>query len=189
MSAGAYILAGGRSERFGGDKARALLDGETLIVRLARRLRSADLPPKAVAARSGEYEDLGVPTIADRVPGMGPLGGLLAALEDAEEPGFVLVVACDLLHLKPAWLARLEEAARLPALAAAFRGDRWQPFPGLYHTSLRPVVARRLEGEDRSVHGLLDAVRAAAVPLPDDTTEIPQANTRAELSAYREENE
>ena len=82
-----YILAGGRSSRFGSDKARAVLDGEPLIKRVARMAMPIAESTTIVADRTGKYDDLGLRSIADDPPHLGPLGGLAAALGIAEKDG------------------------------------------------------------------------------------------------------
>ena len=47
----AYILAGGKSQRFGSDKSRARLGGTTLIGRTIRFVEKLDLPLTVVADR------------------------------------------------------------------------------------------------------------------------------------------
>ncbi|MFH5806574.1 molybdenum cofactor guanylyltransferase [Alienimonas sp. DA493] len=182
----AYLLAGGRSRRFGSDKATADRDGVPALTRLAEQLRAAGATSvTAVARAAGQYDDLKVRTIADAVPDAGPLAGLDAALADAAEQGaaWALAASCDLFDLPADWVKRLRTAATPGRLAVAFRPDRWEPFPGLYHVALRPAVRARLAGGDRSLQALLSApaTRAAAVPPPPDWPERISYNTPAEL--------
>jgi len=174
-----YILAGGRSSRFGSDKARALLDGEPLLCRVARSL--GDRPVTVVATSPGAYEDLGLRTIADPRPGLGPLGGLEAALRD-RGAGWILLAACDLLGLDPRWLADLERA-RGEAPAVAFRGGHWEPMPALYHTDLLEAVQARLalEPRARALHALLEAEGAASLRVPGGWRSVRSINTREDL--------
>jgi hypothetical protein len=73
------VLAGGQSSRFGSDKALAELDGRTLLARAVEALQ-AQCDAVVVVGR----EDAPVPTLPDRPrPGMGPLGGIAAALHHA----------------------------------------------------------------------------------------------------------
>ena len=60
----AYILAGGRSVRFGSDKARALVEGEPLIRRVADGLAQVTGSITAVAQQADAYADLGVKHVA-----------------------------------------------------------------------------------------------------------------------------
>ncbi len=182
-----YILAGGRSLRFGSDKARALLANEPLLVRVARALEPVAERIAVVADRAAKYRDLGLATLVDRVPESGPLGGLHAALHDRierEGPGWLLLASCDLLEIRLPWVERLLERAADDVAAVAFRGTRWQPLLALYHTRLLGAVEEQLAGEQRALHALLERVPSAALPPPADLPATWQANTPAELAAY-----
>lgn len=181
QSISAYILAGGRSRRFGGDKARALFQGKPLIMRLHDALRSSGFDVWAVAQREGGYADLGVPTVADVERDRGPVGGLRTALAHRVE-GWALVCSCDMLDLPSEWLAALlaglKTSPDVDAIAA--RDDRWQPFPGLYHTRLAEQEALHTA---TSFQELLSACRAKAI----DAGTLPplrHANTRRDLDRF-----
>ena len=172
----AYILAGGRSRRFGSDKARADVGGRAMIVRVADAA-PAPVPVWAVADVAGKYDDLGVATLADAEPGRGPLGGLAAALAHAAEAGHrrVLVLACDQPGVGPLLPPLLEHDAEV----VAYRSDGHpRPLPGLYATALLPEVAALLiAGGDRppgprrviqTCHGRGTAVLLPLVTPPAD---------------------
>lgn len=91
------ILAGGRSTRFGSDKALALLGGRPLIEHAA-----ATLAPYAEKVVVCGRDDPRWTCLADQpAPDMGPLGGLAAALLHARDAGFggVLSTGCDMPSL------------------------------------------------------------------------------------------
>ncbi|MET3709664.1 molybdopterin-guanine dinucleotide biosynthesis protein A [Sphingomonas trueperi] len=97
------ILAGGLSRRFGSDKALAPLDGRALIDHVAAAL-APHCDGVILCGRAGEG---GVP---DRpAAGLGPLGGLNAALHEAAARGAarVLVAPCDTPLLPAALLEAL----------------------------------------------------------------------------------
>lgn len=175
----AYILAGGRSSRFGSDKARHPHEGVPLILRVAGELAARGLPEAVVVAdRAGRYEDLGLRTIADPTPHAGPLGGVLAALRDGvaskdstagsredSRAGWRLVVACDGVGFDPriatALLHALEEAEGAPpprVLAIGFRAEREHPLPGLYRAcaEAEAEIERRLREGRGSLRGLVE---------------------------------
>lgn len=84
------VLTGGRSSRFGSDKGAALFDGMTLADHAAARIA----PFVETVVRVGGADGIAdVPT-----PGLGPLGGIAAALDHAERHGFdrVLTIGCDM---------------------------------------------------------------------------------------------
>lgn len=170
-----YIFAGGKSVRFGPeDKARALLDGVPLVVHVARALATHVSDITVVGRTPGQYEDLGLRTIADHALDLGPLGGLQAALQDAPTP-HIFVTGCDLIGPRGAWLSALAEA---PGPAAAYRDDvRWHPMFARYGRALLPEVEARLARGDLAMWRLLDAVDACALPLPPDWSSMYSVNT------------
>jgi len=94
------LLAGGRSSRFGGDKALALLDGRPLID-LALEALHAEADAVVICGR----ERHGEISIADRpAGGFGPLAGLNAALAYAAGNAFEFVLSApiDVHPLRPA---------------------------------------------------------------------------------------
>lgn len=171
----AYILAGGRSSRFGSDKARALLQGSPMIRRIADTLETRGHRVVTVAREADQYANLGLETIPDIEPDLGPVGGLETALKHRKD-GWIILLSCDLIHPSPDPIRLLEKARdrNEKTDAVVFRTDRWQPFPGLYHTRLL-----RLTGF-RSMQRLLDAADAAPVQC-NDPGAIQQANRPDQL--------
>jgi molybdenum cofactor guanylyltransferase len=177
-----YILAGGKSSRFGSDKARADMDGRPLLLRIIESVHPIASSVTVVADAAGRYAELGVRTIADVSPGGGPMSGLQTALHDCPEP-WMLMLSCDLITVRPAWIEQLLTHRRDDARVIAFRHAHWEPLMALYHQRLRPQVDQRLEAGHRRMQALLDDVDSAAVALPADWPVINQANTPADLAA------
>lgn len=105
--------------------------------------------------------------IPDRVEGAGPLGGLDAALSEAEGRGLdgVFLLACDLplvtAEVVGAVIASLGDA---PAAAPAREPAGVEPLCAVYRVGLRAAVEARLLGDDRSLHGLFRDVEGMVVP-------------------------
>lgn len=99
------IIAGGQSRRFGSDKALVLVSGVPMIERVAASLRPV-VDTVAVCGRG--YGNL--VALPDRpAAGLGPLGGLAAALHYAETHGYMRVITapCDTPTLTPGLLDEL----------------------------------------------------------------------------------
>ncbi|RZA24824.1 MAG: molybdopterin-guanine dinucleotide biosynthesis protein B [Proteobacteria bacterium] len=93
----ALILAGGRSERMGRDKALISYQGQPQFARLYTELWALDLKP-VISLREDQWPELDLNAytlLKDRFLGLGPLGGILTALHDEPNTAW-LVVACDL---------------------------------------------------------------------------------------------
>jgi molybdopterin-guanine dinucleotide biosynthesis protein A len=91
----AYILCGGKSSRFGSDKALAMIKGKTLIEIVARELKKIFSEIVLVAEEPGKYSFTGFECITDVYPNRGPLGGIHAALKHASTEK-VFIISCDM---------------------------------------------------------------------------------------------
>jgi len=86
------VLAGGRSSRFGSDKARAPWLGRPMILSVIETLRPLFSPLLVVAKRPSQYKalGLGVQVVEDESPESHPLIGILSGLaRSGSEYGFV----------------------------------------------------------------------------------------------------
>jgi molybdopterin-guanine dinucleotide biosynthesis protein A len=140
----AALLRGGLARRFGGqDKSRLVVDGRTIIVRQVEVLQRVASEIFIVGARAGETSDAGLAVHADRIPGMGVIGGIFTAL-DVTEADAVVVVGCDLPFLDAGVLAELVRLAATadgawvrtargpePLIACYRRRDSGRPCEGL----------------------------------------------------------
>jgi molybdenum cofactor guanylyltransferase len=165
------IIAGGRSSRFGSDKAHAVLDGRPLLDHVLVGL-GAQTDAIVVCGRDVP----GCVSLADRPRSdLGPLGGLAAALHYAAQRGFdgVLTSACD-TPLVPADLAETLAGSR-PAVIAG------QPLFGYWPASLSVDLDDYLAAvANRSVGAWAAWAGARRVRY---VGEIPNINTTADLMA------
>lgn len=164
------VLAGGLSSRFGSDKALALLDGRSLLDRAIAML-GAHCDGVAVVGRTVP----GQVCLADRPRGgMGPLGGIAAALHHGAAHGYasVLTVAVDSVGIDAEGLALL---APPPACCES------QPVIGHWPAGAGAVVDAILAGDGRhSLRALAQALGARMVTFPHAPGNI---NTPADLAA------
>jgi len=105
----AVVLAGGKSRRLGRDKAAVLVEGCPMLARMVS-LAKAFCPLVAVSGRDPAPLVTGVPWFLDEEPGLGPIGGIVTALERYATP--CLVLSCDLPLLDELTLERLIDAWR-----------------------------------------------------------------------------
>ncbi|MCA9630843.1 MAG: molybdenum cofactor guanylyltransferase [Myxococcales bacterium] len=175
------IFIGGQSRRMGGFP-KGLLeapDGRRIIERVIDEAERA--LPAASIRLIGEhpaYGFLGLPQIADDPPGIGPLGGFLAALSAARDSAVqrLVILSCDLPYVGGPLIRRLAEfAPEAPAVAPvdAARGGgeaRWQPFFGHYRVEPSLVAASALHASGRrSLQGLFANLEdAVELPLGDE---------------------
>ncbi|MFC0590188.1 molybdenum cofactor guanylyltransferase [Novosphingobium aquiterrae] len=166
------VLAGGQSSRFGSDKALAELDGHSLLTLAVDRL--SEWCEKVVVVGR---EEAPAPTLPDWPrPGMGPLGGIAAALRLARQDSFtaVLTIGVDSLGL-PEDLPKVLHSA--PAYVVA------QPVIGLWPANADKAVMEILESDGRhSLRAFAERIGARGIDLASDPANI---NTPADLAAVR----
>lgn len=166
------VLVGGRSTRFGRDKLREPVEGGWLVdlpVRVLREVFGARVT--LVGECDAEVAARGDAHVPDRHPGLGPLGGILTALEATKSGVFVL--AGDIPRATPE-IVRLivERAGESPGAMAVLAtttlesGEtRAEPCLGVYRTQAAPVLREALERGERSLQRLLVPLRAELVPV------------------------
>lgn len=182
----AAVLAGGRSRRFGADKAMADLAGAPMIVRVGERLR-AQADRLAIVGHTEGAEALGCAALADPdVLTEGPLLGILAALEWAGAGGarWLVSAPCDTPLIPEDMAARLIADAERADADAAFveTADGVHPLCAVWSPRLAPVLRAHLEAgrhppvvqaAAHTAHVLFkDAGAFANINTPDDFARI-----------------
>lgn len=168
----ALVLAGGRSRRFGSDKALATIPGsEATFLEHAIQISCPIASRVLISAplRSG-YAGLGDELVEDLFPGEGPAGGVVSALTRIEI-GRLLVLACDQIKLTTDLLALLlvELNKGEVAVFADLETIVIHPLPfaiDVESTRTR-LISAFLEGE-RSLGKILTVFDLALVSLPSD---------------------
>ncbi len=97
------ILAGGESRRYGRNKALEPLGGIPLIERVCRVLEQLFPEVILITNTPEEYVHLKLPMHRDRIRGLGPMGGIHAALS-VMRTAWGFFVACDMPSLNPAFI-------------------------------------------------------------------------------------
>ena len=94
------ILAGGKSSRYGTNKAFAKINGIPLIENVIRVMRSLFQDLVLITNTPDEYAYLELPMYEDLIEDLGPIGGIYTALNSiTNDAGFF--VACDMPSLNP----------------------------------------------------------------------------------------
>lgn len=167
---GGVVLTGGLSTRMGVDKAFLTPDdgGPVLVERARRALAGAGA--REVLAVGGDRDrlrGLGFTTVPDRVPGRGPLGGLISGLR-AALCDLVVVLSCDLPAIDTPTVTELVRClARRPDAVAALpvHDGRTQVLVGAYRRrSAAPSLEASFRAGERSIRRALTGLVVAPVP-------------------------
>ena len=182
-SRSAAILAGGRATRFGGrDKSALVVDGRTIFDRQCAELATVDgldeiLLVGAPSARAGTR------LVADVVPGLGPLGGIHAALTHARSDA-VCVIACDMPYVTGTFVSGLFAALDGAEIVVPQTDRGYHPLCAVYTRACLDAIARRLADRKLKVMDLFADVRTRVVTLVnDDLQRVANVNTPEAFAA------
>ncbi len=200
----AYILAGGKSSRFGSSKALVSTAGAPQIQRLAQELAADSWQSVAVSQNADEFQSLGLRTVVDHEPDQGPVAGILAGLNDLLSAAqsrpiwpWALFIPCDLWTWDARWTeglrppdieSRSGENASEAVLLVHFRSQRFSPFPCLIHRDALPMLRQSWDSGCRSMRQLFEELAPATFSRELWTEYLPESfNTREELERLQRE--
>jgi molybdopterin-guanine dinucleotide biosynthesis protein A len=141
------ILAGGKSSRFGKNKAFVKIGGVPLIEKIVVLLGSIFKQLVIVTNMPHEYSYLQIPLSEDIIKGLGPIGGVYTGLEVIED-GKGFFVACDMPFLNEKLIRYMVDAAE--SYDAVVPKIDWmiEPLHALYCKSCLPVLRELIDGGD-----------------------------------------
>lgn len=162
----ALILAGGKSSRFGSDKARLRIHDRDIVEMLAEEcakvcrevLVITDSGSKFSPRRHNLFRE-----VADNYSGNGPMGGLQAGLAAASHD-LCLLLACDMPLLTAPLMKLFLDHAEERELVLPKDGEDIEPMFGVYKKSLLPAVERLLAANRRSLLNLIPETDALLLP-------------------------
>ncbi len=192
MDIDAFILVGGRSSRFGIDKANIHFDGKPLLERTVQTIKTA-LDPKRITlvAATEPQLQLSLPFVYDIHQKRGPFGAVHAALASAQTD-WAFIIACDFPFVSADLIERLAAkiAENTDAVAPIQSDGRIQPLVALYRVkSVLKFVDETLTNNQSSppVKVIFEQVRPTLVPfetfadIPNSRDIFLNLNTPADL--------
>jgi molybdopterin-guanine dinucleotide biosynthesis protein A len=181
------LLAGGKSQRMGQDKALLPLDGITLFERSLSLLQQF-FSHILIAGERPDLERSGIPAIADFYPGSA-LGGLHTGLF-AAETDWIFVAPCDMPYPD----ARIVE--RLLAERSGFDAvvprtpEGYEPVFALYHKNCLPQMEAMLQQNEFRIYDFYQRIRIrylGPADLPEGwERSLINLNTPAQLARIKE---
>lgn len=164
----AFVLAGGQSSRMGSDKALLDFAGQPLIARALGILREAGLTASIAGARAA-LESF-APVVADSESGLGPLGGICAALQSTSARR-ALFIPVDLPLVPASLLAYLVRHAQTTerAITVVSVSGFAHTFPAMIDRAALPALAAELRAGHR---GCFAAFQTAAASRGQAVDEI-----------------
>ena len=144
------ILLGGKSTRYGSNKAFVEVDGVRLVDRVTRVMKSIFHRVILLTNTPEDYAYLQTPMVEDLIKGLGPMGGIYTGLMTMpDETGFF--VACDMPFLSEGLIRHMVDV-RDDFDAVVPRMD-WmlEPLHALYSKKCLPVIQEAVEHHQHQI--------------------------------------
>lgn len=162
MNACGVILAGGQSSRMGTNKALLDFGGQPLIQRLADRFQQWFEQVVVVTNSPELYGFLGLPMAGDRIPGLGPLGGLEAGLT-ASRHASAFFCACDMPFVNEAFVRYLVGLAPACDVVVPQIGGEYEPMHAVYSRNCLPGISANLDARKLRLLSIYESSRVRVV--------------------------
>lgn len=173
------ILAGGKSSRFGSNKALAVLHGKTLISYSLEALHPL-CEQMVVSASDPDFARLGFPVIPDNFAQAGPLSGLEACMKAFPSEKY-LVTGCDTPLAGTLIFQQLLEALGDHDAAVMSTTDgRAEPLIACYSNRVYPWILKLLTEGQYKASELLQHIDCKYL-LPENQDSLHNINTLADM--------
>lgn len=157
------VLAGGESRRMGRDKAFLTLDGVSLIEHVLRALRGVFPRTIIVTNNPSAYVSYDAVIVTDAVDKQCPLTGIYSGLLHSKDE-YNFVAACDMPFLNPdliTYMAGLVNGYDI--VVPMMDGKNVEPLHAIYSKKLLPIIAKRLQADERKIQGIFKEARVKYV--------------------------
>jgi len=184
------ILAGGRSQRMGEDKAFIEVAGRPLIAWTLERLTGLGKETIIVTNTPERFCRFDAKVVTDVIPGVGALGGLHSGLFHAS-CSHALVVACDMPFLNRLLLRYQVVLANNYDVVVPRIGEYLEPLHAVYARACLPFIKERIDAGCKRIYDFYHLVRVRFVENAEIAMFDPEhhsflnVNTPAELQAVR----
>lgn len=162
------ILAGGKSTRFGTDKAFIPIGDKYLIELILSQLQSKFKNIIISSNKPEMFKQLEVPVIKDVFQNFGPLGGIHSALVHSPTE-FCFITACDMPFINLDMVEYLLNYYPKKEVLVPFAEGRIQPLFAVYRKSLIPkieeVLAGKYESKYLALHNFIKLVESEVVDV------------------------
>ena len=152
------VLVGGQSRRYGRNKALEFFQGERLIDRQVRIVRSLFSEVLVIANEPELYLHLDATIVRDVIPRQGPLGGIYTGLLFAQGKS-VFVTACDMPFVQPAVVRRMVQLATDYDVIIPEKVEGLEPLHAIYSSRCLPHIEKMLAGGMLQVINFFPAVK------------------------------
>ena len=145
-----FILLGGKSSRYGSNKAFVEIEGVRLVDRVARVMKSIFHRIVLLTNTPEEYAYLQMPMVEDLIKGLGPMGGIYTGLMTLPgEVGFF--VACDMPFLSESLIRHMVDVRDDFDVVVPRMDWMLEPLHALYSKKSLPVIREAIRQDQHQI--------------------------------------
>ncbi len=151
------ILAGGKSLRYGRDKAFELFNGLPLIERVINVMQKVFNEVIIIANNPDKYSCLGLKIYEDIIKGIGPIAGILTGIiKMTGKAGFF--VACDMPFLNPSLIRYMISIKNGFDIVVPRIGGNIEPLHAIYTKNCLPFIKKSISKNKLNIRSFFESL-------------------------------
>lgn len=158
----AFIIAGGKSKRFGQDKSMYLFEDKPLIRHVFDALAPVFPKISIIADDTDKYNFPDVKAYPDIIPALGPIGGIYTALHYADK-GKIFICACDMPFLNSDFIEYMISVSHNCHITVPVVNNYYEPLHTVYSADCLELIKKIIDSGDRKVISLFDMIEVRKV--------------------------
>lgn len=158
----AFIIAGGKGRRFGGDKLNHPLHGKPLIAHVAEVCEKIFARVAIIADDRTRFAYLPFPCYEDLMQNAGPLAGIMTALEYSPTKK-IFAVAGDMPSLNEEFIRYLVDVSAEYDVTVPRHQGEYEPLHAVYSKRCQDTIRRAIENGERKILSIFREVNVREV--------------------------
>src|SRR6056297_400207 len=158
----AIILAGGKSSRFGSNKALYKINQKPMLVNIVEKLSPIFKKIYIIGDQKDKYEEIrGTVYLRDKIPDKGPLGGLYTGLSVSGSQ-YNYLQACDMPFVSQEYLRYMKGHIISNKNYEAFIPEKngyLEPFVGIYDKNIMDKILELIKKEKLNFDNLFEKIK------------------------------
>ncbi len=146
----AFVIAGGKSKRFGQDKLLYEYRGKALIEHAIDVLKSIFADIVIIANDEVKFKYLELPVYPDIIPDVGPLGGIYTAL-DLSKTSKAFCFASDMPNLNPEFIEYMKSFSKDYDIVVPYINNYYEALHAIYSKNCLPLIKDNISNEDYKI--------------------------------------
>jgi len=154
----ACIIAGGKSKRFGSDKALFEYKGQPLISHVHNTLKEVFDDIVIIGGSKAKYGFLGLEIYEDIIPELGPIGGLYTAFSTLKTQ-YIFVIACDMPFVTPDLIKIIIDKKNNYDIVIPQKGDYTEPLCAIYKESCKTHIKDMIDQNNLKIKSFFNKMK------------------------------